>query len=295
VRATLERHRPDRLGTIETEANHLSFALEELGDYDVLRDNSSAFWPLLVTQLGLPALHTVHGGLTDDAPAVYRRVHDRVGLVALSRSQRADGPELRFADVIPNPIDIAAAPFSQWKGDLVALVGRMAPEKAPHLAIEASLRAETRLVLAGPVHDPNRDYFDRLLAPRIDGTRVVYVGSLAENIKNELLAEASALLCPTSWSEPFGLVAVEAMSCGPPVIAFPRGALMETVVHGESGLLVRGTDEMTDAIRSVRRMDPHRCRQLAAERFSVERVAARYEAALARAAAAGRVVLARPA
>jgi glycosyltransferase involved in cell wall biosynthesis len=285
LRAGLGRHRPELLGSAEREANHLSFALPEIGRYDVVHDNSSAVGPLLWSLAGVPALHTVHGGLTDDSRAVYRRVGDRVALVSLSRSQQEEAPELRWADAIPNPVDVSSMPYTARKAGYVAFVARMAPEKAPHLAIEACRRAGTELVLAGPVHDVNRDYFEQVVAPRIDGGRVRYLGSLDERAKNALLTGARALLCPAKWSEPFGLVTVEAMACGTPVIAFPRGALRETIEHGRSGFLVGSVAEMAEAIADVGRLDPGCCRDLAAERFSVQRVAARYEQALARAAA----------
>jgi glycosyltransferase involved in cell wall biosynthesis len=272
------------------EARHLALVLSELDEYDVVHDNSTVYGPLLLSQCGKPVVHTVHGGLDDeDARAVYAGVCDEVALVAISESYRDKAPELTWEDAIPNPVDIHDYPLVEQKDDYVVFMARMSPVKGPDVAIRAAVAAGLEIVVAGPVHAPDREYFKREVEPLLDEPGVTLVGPVGGQRKADLLAHARALISPVSWDEPFGLAPVEAMACGTPVVAFPRGALCETVAHGETGLLVETEEELAGALEDVTRIDPRACRRRVEQRFSVECVSELYEAVLKRVTVRGKV------
>lgn len=292
--STVAEHDPRRLRWPEVEANHLSFVLEQIGDCDVVHDNSTVYGPLLLSFSGKPVVHTVHGGLEDgDARLVYQRICDRVDLIAISRSYRDQAPELRWAGAIPNPVDTDEYPLVEEKGDYVVFMGRMSRVKGPDVAIRAAREAGIPICMAGPVHDQDREFFDSCVQPLLDQPGVKLVGPVGGERKASLLAHARALLSPVDWEEPFGLAPVEAMACGTPVVAFARGALCETVVDGETGIFADDAAGLPDAIRAAGELDPHRCRQHVEDHFSIPRVAEQYETAFRNATVRSEAALAR--
>jgi glycosyltransferase involved in cell wall biosynthesis len=154
----------------------------------------------------------------------------------------------------------------------------MDPVKGPHRAIAVARAAGAPLVLAGPVQPGCEAFFAEHVAPHVDGDRVRYVGEVGGERKQRLFAGARALLMPIRWPEPFGMVMVEALASGTPVVAFARGAAPEIVQDGVTGFLVDDEDAMVAALRDVAGIDPRRCRRAVAERSAPRRVAAQYEA-----------------
>lgn len=166
------------------------------------------------------------------------------------------------------------------KQDYVLWIGRMDAVKGAHRAIEASRLAGENLLLAGPVQAGQEEYFREQIEPHIDGRRVRYVGEVTGAAKQQLYANARALLMPVRWREPFGMVMVEALACGTPVIAFPEGAATEIVINGENGMLVSDEHEMARAIGQVGAIgaiDPARCRASVAERYGIAATVMGYE------------------
>src|SRR5262249_4125594 len=161
----------------------------------------------------------------------------------LARAERM--PQLH---VVHHGIPLADYTYSQEKDDYVAFLGRMVPCKGAHLAIEAARRAGVRLKLAGEIQPQFRRYWDEQIRPRLDGDRVEYVGEADFALKNALLSKARALLFPIQWDEPFGLVMIEAMACGTPVLAFAGGTVREIVRDGENGWICRDLDDMARRI-----------------------------------------------
>jgi glycosyltransferase involved in cell wall biosynthesis len=165
----------------------------------------------------------------------------------------------------------------EQKKDYLLWAGRMDPVKGAHRAIEAARLAGRTLVLAGPVQTGQEPYFRERIEPHVDGRRVQYVGEVAGASKLQLYANAAALLMPVRWREPFGMVMVEALACGTPVIAFPEGAAAEIVIDGENGMLVADEAGMARAVHRLHSIDPRRCRASVAERYDVAVSAAGYE------------------
>ena len=179
--------------------------------------------------------------------------------------------------MVPNPIAVERWPLREQKDDYLLWVGRMDPVKGAHRAIEAARLAGRTLVLAGPVQTGQENYFREWIEPHVDDRRVHYVGEVAGTAKQELFANAAALLMPIRWREPFGMVMVEALACGTPVIAFPEGAAAEIVIDGENGMLVADEAGMARAVHRLHSIDPRRCRAGVAERYDVAVSAAGYE------------------
>jgi glycosyltransferase involved in cell wall biosynthesis len=189
--------------------------------------------------------------------------------------------------VVPNPIVIDDWPMRTEKEDYLLWIGRMDPVKGADRAIAAARDAGRRIVLAGPVQSGQEDYFAGI-EPQIDGEEVCFVGEVGGARRKDLFARASALLMPIRWVEPFGMVMIEALACGTPVLAFPEGAANEIVVDGENGFLVADEHEMSEAIGRLGAIDPLRCRESVASRYGAETVAEGYEAVYRGALAAAR-------
>lgn len=285
LREVLPQGHPDEMERSLHEADHVGRVFDEVDraaaegrGFDLIHDHCGYTAVAMANRIDVPVVHTLHGPFTGDTAAFYSQHGGKAHLVAISDTQRAAAPAgTRIAGVVPNPIDLDEWPYQPDKGDYLLWVGRLNDAKGPHRAIAAARAAGTPLVLAGPVQPGEQEYFDREVAPHLDDDRVRYVGEVGGDRKRRLFAEARALLMPIRWDEPFGMVMVEALACGTPVIAFPRGAAPEIVRPGENGCLVEDEDEMAEAVATLGKIDPAACRSSVAERFGVDRVAAGYE------------------
>jgi glycosyltransferase involved in cell wall biosynthesis len=294
VHALLARPFPEAMGRSLYEADHVARAFEEIDKaayagrpFDLVHDHSGFTALAMADRLQTPVVHTVHGEFTDEIRVFYAHHARKALVVALSASQRACGPpELAAAPVIPNPIDLRRWPFVPVKNGYLLWVGRLEAIKGPHRAIDVATRTGRRIVLAGPVQPGQEGYFAERIAPRVDNDRVCYVGEVTGRAKVELFAHAAALLMPIRWEEPFGLVMIEALACGSPVIAFAEGAADEIVLDGQNGFLVDDEDGMTAAIANLGLLDPATCRASVAARYDAGLVTRAYEDVYRRACAA---------
>jgi len=284
VVSPLERSYPRAIGQALEEADHVASALAAIEadstGYDLIHDHSGFVALAFADRLRTPLLHTLHGPFDERTYGFYRRHGHKAPLVAISAAQlRTAPPGLRVVGVIPNPLRTDEWPFAADKDDYLLWIGRMAPVKGPHRAIAAARRAGRPLVLAGPVQPGQEQFFAEEVEPHIDGESVRYVGEVGGVEKQRLFARASALLMPIRWPEPFGMVMIEALACGTPVIAFAEGAATEIVTNGETGFLVADEEAMAAAVGRLDEIDPARCREVVRERFDVARVAEAYESA----------------
>jgi glycosyltransferase involved in cell wall biosynthesis len=260
---------------------HVRFCLHEISrdrqGYDAVQINS-VLGLKVARDLGIPVVYTLHHH-RDEAMSRLYAVHPEVHYVAISRRQLDREVPLRHASVIHHGLDVADYAVSSRDEGYLLHLGRFAPEKGTHLAIDAALAAKTPIVIAGRVHEKPEDqaYFDTELVPRFNLPGVILGGEADPRRKIPLLQQARAVLCPITWEEPFGLIAIEAMLVGTPVIGFARGAFPEIIEDGVTGILVSDVQEMTRAIPLVARFDREKCAARARERFSAERMAADYE------------------
>jgi glycosyltransferase involved in cell wall biosynthesis len=289
---------PERLGEPFPEVVHAALARRAVQrlvagpGVDVVHDHTLA-GPLnapAYASLGLPTVVTVHGPVNEDLGTLYRALADDVHLVAISERQRQLAPELNWAARVHNAIRVDSFPFRRDKQEYALFLGRFHPDKAPHLALEAAHAVGLPMVLAGKCAEPiEKQYFDREVRPRLTEGDQVY-GVADAVAKRTLLSEARCLLFPVQWEEPFGMVMIEAMACGTPVVALRGGAVPEVVVDGVTGYICDKPEELPGALRALDRIDADACRRRVEDHFDVDGLGAGYEAAyrtvLARALAA---------
>jgi glycosyltransferase involved in cell wall biosynthesis len=276
--ATYEVGPAERLGEPMPEIVHaakVAGILDTL-DVDVIHDHTMA-GPLLARGRLTPTVVTAHGPVQGDQGDYYRALGDTVQLVAISDVQRSHAPDMAWSARVHNAIRAQTFPFRAEKEDYALFLGRFHPEKSPHLAIDAARAAGMPIVLAGKCSEPlERAYFTREIEPRI-GKDVTIYGVADAMAKRRLLSRAAFMLFPISWEEPFGLVVIEAMACGTPVVALRRGAVSELVVDRQTGIIVDEPAELPAAIANVREIDPAACRKHVEANFTVEVMAAGYE------------------
>ena len=265
----------------------LDLVFRNAGDFDLIHCHvdyvAFPFSGLVKT----PTLHTVHGRL--DLPyllPVYSQF-TRVPLVSISDAQRAPLADIdvTWAGTVHHGLAPARFPFAPEPGDYVAFLGRLAAEKQPDVAIEVAKRAGVKLRIAAKIDAADREYFDRVVAPLLDDPLIEYIGEIGDAEKAAFLGGARALLFPIDWPEPFGLVMIEAMACGTPVIARPCGSVPEVVRPGVSGFVADSVAELVDAVKRIDTIDRARCRHDFERRFSVARMVDDYEALYRRACA----------
>jgi glycosyltransferase involved in cell wall biosynthesis len=231
-----------------------------------------------------PVLHTLHGRL--DLPAlrpVFAHFTD-AHLVSISDAQRAPLADLalRWAGTVQHGLPLDRYPYSPAGGEYLAFLGRISPEKRLDLAIAVAQRVGLPLRIAAKVDPADRAYFEREIRPLLGDPRIEFIGEIGDAEKPAFLGGARALLFPIDWPEPFGLVMVEAMACGTPVIARPCGSVPEVMAEGRTGFVVTTVDEMVDAVKRIDIIDRAECRRWVEERFSIEHMADRYEQVYAR-------------
>jgi glycosyltransferase involved in cell wall biosynthesis len=251
-------------------------AIEDL-DLDVVHDHTR-LGPVTAVSRSVPTVLTVHSAVSgpDSALTELEAVQRWVLPVAISAAQRDAAPSIRWSATIHNGINVDAFRVTP-KEPFLLYLGRLSPHKGVHLAIDAARTVGRRLVLAGGWTVPEeRDYVDRVIRPAL-GEDVVWVGEVGGEEKVELLSRAACLVLPVMWQEPFGLVAVEAMASGTPVVALRAGALPELIVHGRTGMLCDRADELPAAIERACGMDPDACRAHVAAEFDARKMGARYE------------------
>jgi glycosyltransferase involved in cell wall biosynthesis len=286
VVSLLEESHPEEIERSLYEVDHVARAFEEIDHvaydrcFDVVHDHCGFTALAMADRIDTPIVHTLHGQFTTSTAAFYARHGHKAALVGISRAQLASAPAvLDPVGVIPNPIDVRAWPLREHKDDYLLWIGRMTAEKGPHRAIAAAHAAGVPLILAGVIQPGQQAFFDREVAPHIDGERVRFVGEVGGSVKRSLFAGARALLMPIRWEEPFGMVMVEALACGTPVIAFPEGAARELVLEGKTGFLVDDELAMGAAVGRLPGIAAQDCRAWVAEYCDVDVVAAAYESA----------------
>ncbi|WP_022882097.1 glycosyltransferase family 4 protein [Gryllotalpicola ginsengisoli] len=268
----------ERLGTPMPEviaAAEAARALEGL-EIDLVHDHTLA-GPLLARGRTQPTVVTMHGPVTGEGGDYHERLGRTVDIVAISDAQRRLNPRLNWVGTVHNAIEVSTFPFREQKDDYVLWLGRFSPDKGPDLAIEAARAAGRRIVLAGKLNEPEeRRYFDEVVRPLL-GPGAEYVGEADAALKRELLSGARALAFPIQWEEPFGMVMIEAMACGTPVVALRRGSVPEIVEHSVSGFVVDDFRNFPRALELSDELDPAAARRHAEARFDVPVMAEGYE------------------
>jgi len=279
----------ERMGNAVVEIHHVANAYRELADvggFDIVHDHTLV-GPLLSARYPeLTVVTTNHGPFDRELSSLYRSVTPRVSVVAISDHHARSATDVPISAVIRHGLNLAEFPVGAGDGGYFLYLGRMTPEKGARTAALVARRAGVPLVIAAKCREPaEQDYFEREVRPLLGGD-VEFVGEVGGAEKIRLLGGARALLNPITWPEPFGLVMIEALACGTPVLAFPQGSAPEIVDHGVTGFLCDDATEMELAVGRVDELDRRSCRRAAEQSFSTHRMVhehlALYDSLLAR-------------
>lgn len=225
----------------------------------------------------LPIVATIHDPLIDDAFKIlpefnrFKNLH----FVALSEDQKSTCPNINWAGVVNNGIDPTNWPFNPNPKDYLLFVGRIMPEKGANIAVQVAKTLNLPLRLYGSIYDHHKSFFEEKISPFLN-EKIQYFGTSPQNELPEIYGNAQALLMPTSWHEPFGLVAIESMSTGTPVIALDNGSMKEIIVDQKTGFLVKTQNDLTTAVGKIPLIERAACRKLVEEKFSLEVTAENY-------------------
>jgi glycosyltransferase involved in cell wall biosynthesis len=263
------------------DADHITWSAREIlaGEFDLVHVHSPVALAISRLLPPMPLVYTIHHDADARLSAYYQQFPD-VYYVTITRDQASREPWLQRGQTIHHGLDPDRYACAECASDYVCFLSRLAPVKAPHIAIDAAGAAGVRIRVGGTVHDVDREYGAREVQPRLELEHVDYLGAVDTHRKTPLLRDARALLAPIQWNEPFGLVLVEAMFSGCPPIAFPRGSAQEVIEDGMTGFLVEEPDQMTELIRPggpVDQFDRQACRARAIERFGRERMVRDHE------------------
>ena len=254
------------------ESLHISEVFEHADEFDIIHNNFD-FLPLTYSALvSTPVVTTIHGFSSPRIYPVYQKYNGRVFYVSISMADRLDS--LDYIANVYHGIDISRFTFQPRTGEYLLFFGRIHNDKGAREAIRIARASGMKLVMAGIIQD--RQYYEKEVEPFIDGTNVIYVGSVGPEKRDKLLGNAYALLHPINFNEPFGLSVVEAMACGTPVIAFNRGSMPELITPGVNGFLVNDENEAVNALLDIPKIDRSLCRKVVEECFTSDRMVRDY-------------------
>lgn len=258
---------------------HLSKVYEQAADFDIIHSHMGCAALPYANLVKTPTVHTLHGIFTPDNRKLFGHARKQP-YISISNAQRDPSLNLNCVATVYNGIDVSTYDFYPKPQDppYLAFLGRISPEKGTHLAIEIAKRSGWHLKMAGKVDVVDVKYFEQEIKPHIDGQQIEYLGEANHVQKMELMGNAVATLFPITWSEPFGLVMVESMATGTPLIAIELGSTREVIVDGKTGFLCQNVEECVAAIPQVMQLSRYACREHVEKYFSVQHMTEGYEA-----------------
>lgn len=253
------------------ECLHISNLMEKATDFDIIHNNFD-FLPLTYSRLiNTPMVTTIHGFSSSKIIPIYKKYNASSSYVSISNADRS--PELDYVATVYNGLKTSDFKFQSNKGDYMVYLGRIHPDKGASEAISIANRSGVPLQIAGIIQD--QSYFDEKVYPHLDGN-IQFIGHVGPERRNELLRNASVLLHPISFPEPFGLSVAEAMLCGTPVIAFNRGSMPELILNRKTGFIVDTVDEAVEAFQALDTIERINCHRWAKSQFSLEKMVDEY-------------------
>ncbi len=270
---------PRDLGSPWFDAFHALASYSHVDGFDIVHDHAGVVGPVCGAMLGgtPPVVHTLHGPWTDQNRLLYSIAAPRVHLVAISDAQRADNTDVPYVGTVHNGIDLDAYAYREEKDDFLVYIGRANPDKGPKEAIAIARRAGLPLQMILKRSEPaEREYFEHEIEPLL-ASDVELHENVPHAMKVDLLGRACAMIFPIRWPEPFGLVMVEAMACGTPVVTTNWGAAPELVDNGVTGIRADGDDDLVAAIATARTLSPAACRARVETLFSAAAMVRGYE------------------
>ena len=268
--------------SVDPIADHINLverAFQEASEFDVVHSHVDYLAFPLLRRMETPHVTTLHGLLDiRNLHRLYREFRDEP-VISISDDQRLPLSWANWQATIHHGLPTDLYAFQEMQGKYLAFLGRISPEKRLDHALEIAVRSGLVLKIAAKVDKENRDYFETRIKPLLGRCDAEFVGEIGEHEKSAFLGGALALLFPIDWREPFGLVMIEAMACGTPVIAFRRGSVPEIVEHGTTGFIVNNVDEAVSAVQEVHRLSRLDSRRAFENRFTSARMADQYLAA----------------
>jgi glycosyltransferase involved in cell wall biosynthesis len=257
----------------------LASVYEQAANFDIIHSHVGTGTILYANLVKNSTVHTLHGIFTPDNEKVFKYGKEQP-YISISNSQREPRLGLNYVDTVYNGIDVSSYEFfpQPTEPPYLAFLGRISPEKGTHLAIEIAKKTGWKLKIAGKVDIVDVEYFEQEIKPQIDGKQIEYLGEANHLQKNAIMGGAYATLFPITWREPFGLVMVESMASGTPVIAIRLGSTSEVIIDGETGFLCDSIGECVDSVDKVSSLNRYSCRQYVEENFSVQHMTDGYEA-----------------
>jgi len=249
---------------------------ERAHEFDILHFHTDYLHFPVSRLLNLHTVNTLHGRL--DIPEL-KRVYSRfleTPVVSISNAQRAPLPMAKWVGTVYHGLPENLYQPGSGQGDYVLFLGRISPEKRPDRAIEIAGRAGIKIRIAAKIDEADMQYYEQLIKPLLQQPHVEFIGEVGEQVKGELLGNARALLFPVDWPEPFGMVMIEALACGTPVIAFNHGSVPEVIRDGQTGYIVDSTEAAVQALTDIDKIDRRRCRQEFEQKFTASRMAQAY-------------------
>jgi glycosyltransferase involved in cell wall biosynthesis len=258
---------------------NIASVYERAEEFDIIHSHIGHTPIVYANLVKIPTVHTLHGTFNPDNERMFC-FGKKQPYVNISNSQREPRLELNSIATVYNGIDVSSYKFHAEPEDppYLAFLGRMSPEKGAHLAIEIAKKAGWHLKMAGKVDVVDVEYFEKEIKPHIDGKQIEYLGEANHAQKNALMGGAVATLFPITWREPFGLVMIESMASGTPVIAMKLGSTEEVISHGKTGFLCNDIQECISAIDGITKLNRHECRKYVENRFSIKQMTDGYEA-----------------
>lgn len=274
---TIEEAATDAMGNVAVELRHVIGAAGAISDADVVHDHTLV-GPILAAERGdRRVVTTCHGSFDQTLTPLYRHISEQVEVIAISHDQASRARDVRIAAVIHHGIEPERFPVGSGDGDYLLFLGRLSPDKGAHIAARVAREVGMPLVLAAKCREAaEHEYFEHQLAPLLGGN-IEYVGEVCGTEKLGLLGGARALLNPIAWPEPFGLVMIEALACGTPVVATRHGSVPEIVDHGLTGFVVDSCDDLAPFLERIDTLDRVACRAAVESRFSMAQMVAAHE------------------
>lgn len=252
-------------------------AFEKSKDFDIIHNHTEESGLIFSRFTKTPVINTHHGMFLQTAKVVYQQYLKDAYFVAISNAQKSWFPELNFIETVYHGIDIKKFPFNPKPKDYFLFLSKIWPAKGPHIAIAVAKKTKKKLIIAGYVSKTWESYFKNEIKPHIDGKNIIYLGEINFQQKIGLYKNARALLFPINWQEAFGLVMIEAMACGTPVIAFNCASVPEIVLHNKTGFIVNNIKEMEEAVGKIDQINRRDCRKHTEENFIVQKMTSGYE------------------
>ena len=256
----------------------LDLLFRDAKDFDIVHFHIDYLHFPLTRREGIRSVTTLHGRLNiPDLAPLYREFRD-MPVVSISDSQRRPLPWIGWQATVHHGLPENLYKFQEKPDGYLAFLGRISPEKRVDRAIQIARRTGMEIKIAAKVDDTDREYFETVVEPMLKDPLTEYLGEIGDGEKGDFLGRARALLFPIDWPEPFGLVMIEAMACGTPIIAYANGSVPEVIEHGVTGFLVEDLDDAVRAVERIPTLSRRRCREVFEERFSARRMAHDYVA-----------------